>query len=256
MICELLGVPTEDHARFGQWVPDVVAGLDAGSVTSRRIRRRADESAVAITAYLRDLIERRRADPDDRLLSRLIAAADGEDRLSENELVSFAALLLIAGHETTANLMGNGLWALWRHADQFQRWRSEPDLRPRGIEELLRFDTPVQLVQRIPLEPIDVGGAPIAPHRFVMLLLGAANRDPERFSEPHRLDLGRDEGPPTSFGFGIHHCIGAALARAEGLIGLGVLFDRFPRLRVVLDEPRWKSNIIFRGLRELPVRWD
>ena len=126
----MLGVPAEDHARFGAWVPDIVAGLDAAAVTSRRVRQRADAAAVAISAYLRELIDRRRADPDDRLLSGLIDAADGDDRLSEDELVAFAALLLIAGHETTANLMGNGLWQLWRHADQFHRWRTEPELRP------------------------------------------------------------------------------------------------------------------------------
>ena len=256
VICEMLGVPAEDHARFGAWVPDIVAGLDAVAVTSRRVRQRADAAAVAISAYLRELIDRRRADPDDRLLSGLIDAADGDDRLSEDELVAFAALLLLAGHETTANLMGNGIWQLWRHADQFHRWRTEPELRPRGVEELLRYDSPVQLAQRIPLEPIEVGGVRIASRRFVMLLLGAANRDPERFSRPERLDLARDEGPPISFGFGIHHCIGASLARAEGVIGLGVLFDRFPRLRVTLDRPRWRPNVIFRGLRELPVRWD
>ncbi len=256
VICDLLGVPSDDHEQFGAWVPDVVAGLDATAVTSRKIRQRADDAAVLLDRYLRKLIDRRRTNPDDDLLSALIAAADGDDRLTEDELVAFAALLLIAGHETTANLMGNGMLHLWRHADQFHRWRTEPELRARGVEELLRYDSPVQLVQRIPVEPLEVGGASIAPGRFVIVLLGAANRDPERFSDPHRLDLGRDEGPPLSFGFGIHHCIGAPLARVEAEVALGALFDRFPRLRVELDQPRWKPTLIFRGLRELPVRWD
>ncbi len=249
VICDLLGVPSEDHERFGAWVPDVVAGLDAASVTSRRVRERADAAAVGLDRYLRAAVDRRRADPADDLLSALIAAADGEDRLTEDELVAFAALLLIAGHETTANLMGNGLLHLWRHADQFHRWRTEPDLRPSGVEELLRYDSPVQLVQRIAVEPIHVGNVTIAPGRFIIVLLGAANRDPQRFSEPERLDLGRDEGPPLSFGFGIHHCIGAPLARVEAEVALGALFDRFPRLRVELPAPRWKPTLISRGLR-------
>lgn len=255
-ICNLLGVPPEDHDQFGAWVPHVVAGLDAASVTSRRVRERAEAAAGGLDRYLRGLIERRRADPGDDLLSALIAAADGEDRLSEDELVAFAALLLIAGHETTANLMGNGLLHLWQNADQFHRWRTEPDLRPTGVEELLRYDSPVQLVQRIAAEPIHIGDVAIAAGRFIMVLLGAANRDPQRFHDPDRLDLGRDEGPPLSFGFGIHHCIGAPLARVEAEVALGALFDRFPRLRVELPEPRWKPTLIFRGLRELPVRWD
>lgn len=255
VICRLLGVPDADHDEFGQWVPDVVAGLDGAAITSRKVRERADAAAVKLDRYLRRLIDQRRADPADDLLSALIAAADGDDRLSEEELVAFAALLLIAGHETTANLMGNGLHALWRNADQFHRWRTEPDLRANGVEELLRFDSPVQLVQRIAVEPIEIVGTTIAPGRFIMVLTGAANHDPARFTDPHRLDLGRQEGPSLSFGLGIHHCIGAPLARAEAEIGLGALFDRFPRLRVELDAPRWKSAIIFRGLQELPVRW-
>lgn len=256
VICELLGVPAQDHEQFGAWVPAVVDGLDAAAVTSRKVRRRADCAAVAMTRYFRDLIERRRVDPAEHLLSALIEAADGEDRLSEQELIAFAALLLIAGHETTANLLGNGLWHLWRNADQFHRWRTEPDLRANGVEELLRYDSPVQLAQRITTSPIEVGGKPVAAGRFIMVLLGAANHDPQRFTEPSRLDLSRQEGPPISFGFGIHHCIGATLARTEAEVALGALFDRFPRLRIELDEPRWKPTLIFRGLRELPVRWD
>ncbi len=256
VICGLLGVPVEDHERFGAWVPDVVAGLDAMAVASKKVRQRADAAAIALDRYLRALIDRHRLDPADDLLSALIAAADGEDRLSEDELVAFAALLLIAGHETTANLIGNGLWHLWRNADQFHRWRADTEVRHSGVEELLRYDSPVQLAERIPTEDIEIGDTTIAAGRFVMVMLGAANRDPQRFSSPERLDLGRDEGPSISFGFGIHHCIGAPLARAEAEVALSTLFDRLPRLRVTLDEPRWKPTMIFRGLRELPVRWD
>jgi cytochrome P450 len=256
VICELLGVPPDDHRAFRAWVPDFIAGLDVAAATSRRVRRRADDAAVALTRYFHDLIRRRRVDPDDRLLSALIASSDGDDRLDQDELVALTALLLIAGHETTANLMGNGLIHLWNHADQFSRWRSEPDLRSAGVEELLRYDSPIQLVQRIPLEPIEIGDSRLPAGRCVLLLLGAANRDPRRFRSPDRLDLARREGAAMSFGFGVHHCMGAALARAETEIGLGVLFDRYPRLRVTVERPQWKPTLIFRGLRQLPVRWD
>ncbi len=256
VICDILGVPAGDHRRFGAWVPDLVAGLDVEAVSSKKARARADAAALAMDRYLRDLIEARRHEPADDLLSALVAASDGEDRLSEDEVVAFTTLLLVAGHETTANLIGNGLWQLWNHADQFVRWRTEPELRPQGVSELLRFDSPIQLVQRIPTEPIELGGTTIPPGRFVMGLLGAANRDPEQFPDPDRLDLGREQGPPLSFGFGIHHCIGSALAQAEAEIALGALVDRFPRLRIDLAAPRYKRTIVFRGLRELPVRWD
>lgn len=255
VICELLGVPSEDHARFSAWVPDLVAGLDATAVASHTLRRRADLAVVRLSRYLEQLIRRLRTDPDDRLLSALIAASDGDDYLTETELVAFAGLLLVAGHETTANLVGNGLWHLWRHADQFHRWRTEAEIRPNGVDELLRYDTPVQLATRCATEPMDVGGTSLPAGRILALMIGAANRDPQRFTEPAQLDLERREGPPLSFGFGIHHCLGASLARTEAEVALSVLFDRFPRLRIVLEQPRWKPTLVFRGLRELPVRW-
>lgn len=164
-------------------------------------------------------------------------------------------LLFAAGHETTSNLMGNGLWHLFQNPEQLRRFQTEPDLRSNAVDELLRFDSPIQLTQRIPLEDVEIGGVHIARGRSIVSLLGAANRDDRRFRDPDVLDLGREDCQPMSFGFGIHHCIGAALARVEAEVGLGLLVDRFPGLRLVNDEAVWRKGIVFRGLEELPVRW-
>lgn len=256
VICRMLGVPAGDFPEFHGWVVDIVARFDVASLGSTKVARRANEATVALTGYLLGLAQARRLEPRDDLISALVAVADDGDQLSEPELVSVVALLLAAGHETTANLIGTSAWHLHRHPDQLFRWKSEPELRRNGVEELLRFDSPVQLVQRITTENCEIGGVPIAKGRHVIPLIGAANRDPQRFEGPDRLDLGRADSHAMSFGFGAHHCIGAALARAEGEIGLGVLYDRLPRLRPTVDRPQWRSSIIFRGLKALPVRWD
>ena len=256
VICRMLGVPAADFSEFHGWVVDIVARFDVASLGSAKLASRANEATVALSGYLLGLAHARRLEPRDDLISALVAVADDGDRLSEAELVSVVALLLAAGHETTANLIGTSVWHLHRHPDQLFRWKTESDLRRNGVEELLRFDSPVQLVQRITTEDCEIGGVPIAKGRHVIPLIGAANRDPRRFDEPDRLDLGRVDTHAMSFGFGAHHCIGAALARAEGEIGLGVLYDRLPRLRPTVDRPQWRSSIIFRGLKALPVRWD
>ena len=183
----------------------------------------------------------------------MAATTDG-DRLSPDELVAFAALLFAAGYETTANLLGNGFWHLHAHPEQWARWCDEPAIRSDGIHELLRYDSPVQATQRIALEPMEVGGLSIPMGRQMTVLLGAANRDPRVHPDPDVLDLTRSPCRPLSFGFGIHHCIGAALAHVETEIALGMLADRFPRVRPV-DPGRadWRRSIVFRGLAELPV---
>jgi len=255
VICELLGVPAADHERFAAWVPPLVTGFDAAAALSRGVLRRADEAALELDGYLRSLIEARRADPTDDLISRLVAAADGDDRLSQDEVVAFVALLLVAGHETTANMIGNGLVALWSHPEQLARWRDDEAGRVPAVEELLRFDSTIQMTQRITLAPVSLPGGTIPAGRLTLLLVAAANRDPERFTDPDRLDLGRDEGPSLSFGFGIHHCLGASLARAEVAIGLGRLIDRLPGLATEVDALRWRNNLVFRGLEAFPATW-
>lgn len=254
VICELLGVPPDDVGPFHEWVRQIVRVLDvnergAGNITE------IEDAAVALDRYFRALVARRREQPADDLLSELVAARDDGDRLSEEELVAFAVLLFAAGHETTSNLMGNGLWHLFRHREQLERFRTEPDLRSNAVDELLRFDSPIQLTQRIPLDDVEIGGVRVAARRSIVNLLGAANRDPERFADPDVLDIARDDCQPVSFGFGIHHCLGAALARVEAEVGLGLLLDRFPGLRLLDREPAWRKTIVFRGLESLPASW-
>ena len=190
--------------------------------------RGARTARVAMEQYFEDLIAERRRRPQDDLLSELIAVSDGSDRLTQDEVISTAILLFAAGFETTTNLIGNGLWALLGHPDQMTRLRAvvdDPAAMQRAVEELLRWDSPVQLDGRVALRATVIEGQDIAAGDQVMTLLGAANRDPRRFREPETLDLGRDEGAPMSFGSGIHYCLGAALARLEGQVCFGRLAD-------------------------------
>lgn len=254
VICELLGVPPDDVGPFHEWVRQIVRVLDVNERGAGNINE-IEEAAVLLDRYFRALIARRREQPADDLLSELVKARDDGDRLSEEELVAFAVLLFAAGHETTSNLMGNGLWHLFQHREQLERFRAEPDLRLNAVDELLRFDSPIQLTQRIPLRDVEIGGVRIAARRSIVNLMGAANHDPARFADPETLDIGREDCQPVSFGFGIHHCLGAALARVEAEVGLGLLLDRFPALRLVDSEPTWRKTIVFRGLEALPARW-
>ncbi len=255
VICSMLGIPAGDYPVFHDWVTALVVGFDLERTGSKAIMRRADAASLAIGAYLSELAEQRRREPRDDLLSTLVSDAEDGDRLSPDELVAMVVIILVAGHETTANLIANGVWSM--HADPAQRdvWVDDPDGRPAAVEELLRYESPIQLVQRIAAEDVDIHGVPIPAGRIVIVLLGAANRDPAHFDAPHRLDLRRQDAHPIPFGFGAHHCIGASLARAEAQIGLAALYERLPGLRPVIDTPRWRSSIVFRGLNELPVTW-
>jgi len=254
IICRLLGVPVEDQAEVCALVPPLVRGLDVDGLLSKQMVAEADVATEKISAYFRALAEQRRVDQGDDLFSRLVAATEDGDRLATDELVAFAALLFAAGHETTANLIGNGFWHLHAQPAQWARWCDEPSVRPHGVEELLRFDSPVQATQRMALEPMEVGGIEIPAGRQMTVLLGAANHDPAVHPDPDTLDLRRTPCRPLSFGFGIHHCIGAALARVESEVALGLLADRFPRVRPVdPTHAGWRRSIVFRGLTQLPV---
>nr|MDP9020142.1 cytochrome P450 [Actinomycetota bacterium] len=187
------------------------------------------------------------------LLSHLIAAEDDGDQLTEQELLSTAILLFAAGFETTTNLIGNGLLALLRNPDQLQRLRHEPGLLPSAVEELLRYDSPVQVNGRVAGDDVDVDGHHIPAGASVLTLLGAANRDPRRFSDPERLDVARSEGSSLSFGSGIHFCLGAALARMEGQVVFGRLLERYPTIELLDESPAYRDSITLRGLAELPV---
>jgi len=251
VICEMLGVPEEDHHRFHAWSADLVVTLDP--MVPPDVMARAMVAGEAFDVYFADLIAKRRRDPKDDLLSALIAAEEEGGRLSEEELLTQLVLLLVAGHETTVNLISNGMLALLRHPDELGRLRADPGLIKTGVEELLRYYPPVQLTGRIPLEDTEIGGVNVRRGQQVVALVGAANRDPAQFDHPDRLDLSREPNRHIAFGGGIHRCLGAALARAEGQVAIGALVRRTASIDALTDEPVWKETITLRGLATLPV---
>jgi pimeloyl-[acyl-carrier protein] synthase len=254
VICEMLGVPVEDHERFKGWSLDIARGLDSVLLPpDSDVPRRSIASRNALADYFRELIARRRAAPRPDMLSSLIAAEEAGDKLSESELLATCILLLIAGHETTVNLIGNGTLALLRHPDQLRRLRDDPGLIGSAVEELLRFDGPVQRTARIPSEDVVVGGQLIPKGEMVMPFIGAADRDPAQFPEPDRLDLGRTDNRHIAFGWGIHFCLGAPLARLEGQIAINTLVRRLPKLALATETPESRQSLTLRGLKSLPV---
>lgn len=252
VISEMLGMPQEDRDMLRDWSHRLAGTLDP--VLSPDEIRAAVEASDEMSAYLRRVIGQKRAAPADDLLSALIHAEDEGDVLSEHELLDNVTLLYIAGHETTVNLVGNGLMALLAHPDRLAEWRDDPSLDANGVEELLRYDSPVQFTRRITLEPITVGGHDIDAGSFVLTCLGSANRDPEFWGETaDTLDLRRPNARQhVSFGSGVHHCLGAALARMEAQEAIGALIRRFPRLELA-DAPEWNGRVVLRGLDRLPV---
>jgi cytochrome P450 len=250
VICRMLGVPAEDEPLFAGWSEDLVHTLDP--MVPPEVMRRGIEATRAFEAYFRELIADRRRRPGEDLLTALIAAESAGDRLSEQELLTTLILLLVAGHETTVNLIGNGTLALLRNPDELGRLRADPGLIRTGVEELLRYDSPVQFTGRVALERVEFGDVKVGKGQQVVALLGAANHDPAQFADPDRLDLGREDNRHIAFGGGIHFCLGAALARAEGRVAIARLVDRFPGLELA-GEPERKTTITLRGLRHLPV---
>jgi cytochrome P450 len=252
VICELLGVPTADRDRFHAWSDAMMGGMD-------RDRAEIMEGFVTLGAYLAGLIEAKRREPADDLLTALIAARDDDDRLSEFELVNLGVSLLVAGHETTANQLNMCLLTLLHHPEELRRLREDPALLPTAVEELLRF---VQLgvgggMVRVTTEEVELGGVTIPAGEAVIPVGPAANRDPAAFPEPDRLDLTREPNHHLAFGAGVHHCLGAQLARMELEVALGGLLRRFPDIRVVVpdSELRFKQGMILRSLETLPVTW-
>jgi cytochrome P450 len=207
---------------------------------------------MQIINYFNGLFDQRRAEPQDDLVSALLAAEADGDRLGEDELRSITILLFIAGHETTMNLIGNGTKALLEHPDQLRRLVDDPSLAPLAVEELLRFDGPVHVTARVATERLDLAGRTFEAGEQVVALLAAANRDPARYDRPDDLDVGRRENQHLTFSHGIHYCLGAALARLEGQVAIGSLVQRFPDMQLV-GEPTYRDHFVLRGLRELQV---
>ncbi|MET9423461.1 cytochrome P450 [Streptomyces sp. NPDC006540] len=250
VICDLLGVPELDRDAFRRWSNEMVAR------TSPEAEARAYEE---MPAYLAELIAAKRARPGDDLLSALIHAADADgDRLSPEELIGMSVLLLIAGHETTVNLIGNGMRALFSHPDQLAALRADFGLLDGAIEEMLRYDGPVETcTDRLALEDVEIGGVTIPAGSTVLITMADADRDPARFKDPDRFDIRRDARGHIAFGHGLHYCLGAPLARLEGRIAFRTLLERCPDLAQDADEADlpWMPGLLIRGVRRLPVRW-
>ena len=252
VISEMLGVPAKDRDRFKIWSAQRARLLEP--TISPRERKVGDSAARAFDAFFRSIIEARRKEPRDDILSALVQAEDGGERLNERETLNMLRLLLIAGIETTTNLVGNGILALLRNPGELERLREDPSLIPGAVEELLRFDSPVQANFRRVLSDGEVNGFEVRRRDNIMVLLGAANRDPDMFEDPDRLDIGRGGGAHLSFGRGIHHCLGALLARLEARVAFEMLLERFAKIGLLGEEPRFRRSVVFRGLHSLPLR--
>jgi cytochrome P450 len=255
VICEMLGIPEEDHAMFLENAGQGGRLLDPVPLSREELDKVNAGHQVQV-AYFKRLFELRRREPGDDLTTQLVQAEEEGSKLSEAELTANIMLLFGAGHETTINLIGNGLLALHRHPDQLDLLKRDPSLMPNAIEELLRYDSSVQMTGRTALEDVELGGVKLARGDNVLCLLGAANRDPAMFPDPDRLDITRPNVRPLSFGGGIHFCLGAQLARIEGEIALNSLLARLPDLHLdAPDTPSWRPTFVLRGLTALPAHW-
>ncbi|MFJ9710097.1 cytochrome P450 [Streptomyces sp. NPDC101234] len=256
-ICRLLGVPREDEPRFRAWVDPIVAGLDPDTRTAADSQRTAQEARLQLGMYLNGLVEQRAREPRDDMLSDLVHSRGSDGPMTNMEVLSTAVLLLIAGHETTVNLITNGMLTLLRHPEVLERLRHDPGLSVRIVEELLRYEPPVQLLpQRTCITDIEVHGVTIPKGSRIWLVLGAGNRDPHRFTDPDRFDPDRQDIQHLGFGSGIHSCFGAPLARLEAQIALAQLARRLDNPRLVEDPPPYRENAVLRGPRHLDIALD
>jgi pimeloyl-[acyl-carrier protein] synthase len=251
VMAELLGVPAQDFAQFQTWSRQRARVIEP-TMTARE-QQLATQAACELDTYFHGLIEQRRLEPRDDLISALVAAEAAGDQLSHDELLVMLRLLLVAGNETTTNLIGNGLLALLRHPDQLQALRSDPGRIAGAVEELLRYDSPVQVLGRTALQDMENEGRAIRKGQGIVLLIGSANRDPEVFGQPDRLDINRRGPSPLAFGRGIHHCLGAPLARLEARVVFETLSERFAEMHLLTGDPPFRDNVVLRGLEALPI---
>jgi cytochrome P450 len=242
VIGELVGVPPDEREQFRDLV---IAGLVGGD--------QASGTAATLEAYFADLVARRRARPQDDLVSGLVSVPDGPGRLSDEEVIAMAMIVFLAGFLTTTNLIGNGLVALLEHPHELERLRRDPALIETAVQEMLRFDTAIHAVGRAVLQPTELAGQPLAAGETVICLIGGANRDPERFPDPDRFDVGRSNGPALSFGWGIHHCLGSVLASLEGRVVFERMLRRFDTIALRDDDPPVRASFL-RGWARLPIR--
>lgn len=251
VIAQLLGVPPEDHERFREWSERTVLLTDA--TQAQTVLAEGRRAVGELVFYFTDLASAGPPQPAGDFLGGLLAAREQGDGLSLREVVVMCALLLVAGHETATNLLASGTLTLLRNPDQLARLRAHPDIMRTAVEELLRYESPVQRSGRFVAEDLELGGVSLRRGQRVAPMLGAANRDPAAFADPERLDLGRRDNHHVAYGRGIHFCLGAPLARLEAMIGFSALLNRFPRLALDTERPQWKANTAIRGLKALPV---
>lgn len=252
IIATMLGVPPEDREQFNRWSSYFGSLLDGGDFSLESVLEAVSEVSDFLD-YFRAIIHARRSAPKDDLMQAMIDAEEQGDALSEEELLGNCILLLAAGHGTTTHLIGNGTLALLRHPDQAQLLQEQPSLIQSAVVELLRYDSPVQMTSRRAKEALQIAGKQVSAGQEVVMLLGAANHDPEQFADPDWLLLARPENRHLSFGLGVHFCLGAPLARVEGEIAFSTLFKRFPDLHLETEEVEWQPSMVFRGLKRLPV---
>ena len=252
VIAEMLGVPREDRPALKVWSDELAAFVGSALATPDKYARAA-RSGVAMSDYFRDLIGERRASPRDDLLSALVAADERSDMTNDDELVATAILLLFAGHETTSNLIGNGILSLLRHPAELHALRGDPSLIVPAIEELLRYEGPTAAMVRIALEDVALPSGTIGRGDRVFLMINAANRDPRHFDEPDDVNVRRDPNRHIAFGYGLHFCVGAPLARLEAQIAIPALLRRLPKLTLTTDALPWLDSLVFRGVRSLPL---
>lgn len=254
VIAEMLGVPVADRDQFKKWSTDFAELVGNPARPMERLLE-IKTSAFELVDYLRGIVARLRARPEDNLMSELARVGNESDRLTEDELLANAVFILVAGHETTTNLIANGLLSLLRAPAELQRLRDDSTLLPAAVEEMLRHESPLQMVGRIAREDLAIDGTRIEKGQILALVLGSANHDPAVFSDPDRLDVGRKDNKHLAFSQGAHYCIGAALARIEGQIAIGSVLRRFESLQLAVDDAaiEWHQNLSFRGLKSLPV---
>jgi cytochrome P450 len=252
VIAEMLGLPPADREQFKQWSNDVMAFLGTGR-PQVDVARRAQQGVYALKGYLRSIFSQRRQSPQDDLISALLIVEQEGDRLSEEEMFGMCVFLLVAGHETTLALIGNGMLALLRNPEQKQMLQENPGLIDSAVEEFLRYDSPIQHQTRVAREDFELEGQRILRGDRVLPMLGAANRDPAQFADPDRLDIRRQPNPHLAFGYGIHFCLGAPLARLEGQIAIHTILRRLPRMQLTDGNLRWRVHTSMRHPELLPV---
>jgi hypothetical protein len=251
VIAEMLGVDPADRADFKRWSD--LGVMNFNPMLTPEEREQVNEASEALSAYLRRVVENRREQPRNDLISGLVNAQEGGDQLSDEEIVTMCSLLLAAGNLTTTDLIGNGVLALLRNPDELRKLQDDPSLIKNAVEEMLRYDSPVIMSGRTPLEDSTIAGRKIAAGQSVTPVLGAANHDPAAYPDPNRFDITRDNTSHHSFGGGVHYCLGAPLARAEAQIAVGTLVRRYPNIRLAPSLLEWRRVPGFRGLKRLPV---